>query len=68
MRITWEIAMTPTVEQQPAESRLRRWWGRFCAFMQAMETAEYEFYSDRLDYLEERIGRLERLRTLPPAE
>lgn len=51
--------MTNSIAQQPPESRLRRWWRSFHGAVQAMETSGYERMADRMEYLEERVRRLE---------
>lgn len=53
--------MTQTTVQQPAETRLRRWWRSMYAIAQAMETSSYERLADRVDSLEERVRRMEAL-------
>lgn len=60
--------MSDSIAQQPPESRLRRWWRGFYAVVQAMETSGYERQADRIDYLEERVRRLEASRTPPKGE
>jgi hypothetical protein len=51
--------MPDSLAQQAPKSRLRRWWRGFHAAVEAMETSGYEHLADRIDYLEERLRRLE---------
>ena len=53
--------MIQTNTQQRPESRLRRWWRSFYAAVQQMDSSGYEVMGDRMNYLEERVRRLEAL-------
>ena len=57
--------MIQTNTQQLPESRLRRWWRSFYAAVQRMESSGYEVMDDRMNYLEERVRRLEALNAPP---
>jgi hypothetical protein len=57
-----------TARQQPAESRLRRWWRSISDAVEAMEISEEEHLAYRIDYLERRVHRLEAMHEPPPSD
>lgn len=57
--------MSDTPLQQPLESWPRRWWRHLFTALEAVEKSGFEVQADRIDYLEERVKRLEALHAPP---